>query len=185
MTTELQLDNYLTHLRLHLSPLTIADREEIVREIEAHVRDSAEESGATIGRRQPQPFAAGPAARHDPARLQGHVWNTGLSPRFARIFYRRWMCIDWLRQVPLSCANRHVGARRKCRCLGNPALHTPAARTRDFWHVVHPDCSDAGQPCTLFHNLGYPHLSAFFPSLAIEALASSLPHGGSHESENS
>jgi uncharacterized membrane protein len=49
MTTELQLDNYLTHLRLHLSPLTIADREEIVREIEAHVRDSAEESGATIG----------------------------------------------------------------------------------------------------------------------------------------
>lgn len=48
MTTELQLDNYLTDLRLHLSPLTIADREEIVREIEAHVRDSAEESGSTI-----------------------------------------------------------------------------------------------------------------------------------------
>jgi uncharacterized membrane protein len=48
MTTELQLDNYLTDLRRHLSPLTIADREEIVREIEAHVRDSAEESGATI-----------------------------------------------------------------------------------------------------------------------------------------
>jgi len=50
MTTEAQLDNYLTALRLHLGPLTVADREEIVREISAHARDSAEESGATIER---------------------------------------------------------------------------------------------------------------------------------------
>ena len=193
MTTELQLDNYLTHLRLHLSPLTIADREEIVREIEAHVRDSAEESGATIGavlaRLGPAEALAAQyrdgllirAASRSLSPLvllratirlasKGIFGIPGLSPRFARIFYRWWNCIDWLRQVPLSCAHRHVGARRKCRCLGNPALHTPAARTRDFWHVVHPDCSDAGQPCTLFHDLGYPHLSAFFPSLAIEAL---------------
>jgi uncharacterized membrane protein len=48
MTTEVQLDNYLSALRTHLGPLTITDREEIVREIGAHVRDSAEESGATI-----------------------------------------------------------------------------------------------------------------------------------------
>ncbi len=48
MTKELQLDNYLAALRLHLGPLTITDREEIVREIGAHVRDSAEESGATL-----------------------------------------------------------------------------------------------------------------------------------------
>jgi uncharacterized membrane protein len=33
---------------LHLGPLTIAEREEIVREISAHIRDSAEESGASI-----------------------------------------------------------------------------------------------------------------------------------------
>ena len=63
MTPELQLDNYLTDLRLHLSPLTIADREEIVREIEAHVRDSAEESGAIISavlaRLGPAEFLAG------------------------------------------------------------------------------------------------------------------------------
>jgi len=48
MTAELQIDNYLTALRLHLGPLTIAEREEIVREITAHIRDSAEQSGASI-----------------------------------------------------------------------------------------------------------------------------------------
>lgn len=48
MTTEMQIDSYLTALRLHLGPLTIAEREEIVREISAHVRDSAEESGASV-----------------------------------------------------------------------------------------------------------------------------------------
>ncbi|MGA2672867.1 MAG: DUF1700 domain-containing protein [Terracidiphilus sp.] len=48
MTPEMQIDSYLTALRLHLGPLTIAEREEIVREIAAHVRDSAEESGASV-----------------------------------------------------------------------------------------------------------------------------------------
>ena len=48
MTTEMQIDSYLTTLRTHLGPLTIGEREEIVREIAAHVRDSAEESGASV-----------------------------------------------------------------------------------------------------------------------------------------
>jgi len=48
MTVETQFDSYLTALRTHLGPLTIAEREEIVREIAAHVRDSAEESGASV-----------------------------------------------------------------------------------------------------------------------------------------
>jgi uncharacterized membrane protein len=48
MTTEIQIESYLTALRLHLGPLTIGEREEIVREIAAHVRDSAEESGAAV-----------------------------------------------------------------------------------------------------------------------------------------
>ncbi len=48
MTAEIQIDSYLAALRLHLGPLTIAEREEIVREIAAHVRDSAEESGASL-----------------------------------------------------------------------------------------------------------------------------------------
>ena len=48
MTAEMQIDNYLTALRTHLGPLTIAEREEIVLEIGAHVRDSAEQSGAAI-----------------------------------------------------------------------------------------------------------------------------------------
>ena len=48
MTAETQIDSYLTALRLHLGPLTIAEREEIVREITAHIRDSAEESGASV-----------------------------------------------------------------------------------------------------------------------------------------
>jgi uncharacterized membrane protein len=48
MTAEIEIDSYLTDLRLHLGPLTIAEREEIVREIGAHVRDSAEQSGVSI-----------------------------------------------------------------------------------------------------------------------------------------
>jgi uncharacterized membrane protein len=48
MTADMQIDSYLTALRFHLGPLTIAEREEIVREIGAHVRDSAEESGASV-----------------------------------------------------------------------------------------------------------------------------------------
>lgn len=48
MTAEMQIDSYLTALRLHLGPLTIAEREEIVREIGAHIRDSAEESGTSV-----------------------------------------------------------------------------------------------------------------------------------------
>jgi uncharacterized membrane protein len=47
MTTEMQIDSYLTALRLHLGPLTIAEREEIVREIGAHIRDSVD-SGASV-----------------------------------------------------------------------------------------------------------------------------------------
>jgi uncharacterized membrane protein len=48
MTSEMQIENYLTSLRINLGPLTIAEREEIVREITAHIRDSAEESGASV-----------------------------------------------------------------------------------------------------------------------------------------
>jgi len=42
MNPEMPIQSYLTTLRLHLGPLTLAEREEIVREIAAHVRDSAE-----------------------------------------------------------------------------------------------------------------------------------------------
>jgi len=48
MTADVNVERYMTTLRLHLGPLTIGEREEIVREIGAHVRDSAEESGATV-----------------------------------------------------------------------------------------------------------------------------------------
>jgi uncharacterized membrane protein len=48
MTQERQIDSYLTALRIHLGALTIAEREEIVREINAHIRDSAEEAGASV-----------------------------------------------------------------------------------------------------------------------------------------
>jgi uncharacterized membrane protein len=48
MTAESQIDSYLTALRIELGPLTISEREEIVREINAHIRDSVEESGASV-----------------------------------------------------------------------------------------------------------------------------------------
>jgi hypothetical protein len=48
MTAEMQIGSYLTALRTHLDSLTIVEREEIVREIGAHIRDSAEEPGASV-----------------------------------------------------------------------------------------------------------------------------------------
>ncbi len=48
MTTEMQIESYLTTLRSHLGPLTIAEREEIVREINSHIRDSAEVAGVSV-----------------------------------------------------------------------------------------------------------------------------------------
>ena len=48
MNDERLYDEYLTSLRLHLGPLTINEREEIIREIGAHIRDSAEETGAAV-----------------------------------------------------------------------------------------------------------------------------------------
>lgn len=74
MTAEVQLDTYLTTLRMHLAPLTIAEREEIVREITAHVRDSAEESGAPL---------ASVLARLGPAEALAAQYRNGLLIRQA------------------------------------------------------------------------------------------------------
>lgn len=45
MTDEHAMESYLAALRAHLGPMTLSEREEIVREIAAHLRDSAEENG--------------------------------------------------------------------------------------------------------------------------------------------
>lgn len=44
----MQIDTYLAALRTHLGPMTLSERDEIVREISAHIRDSAEESGVSV-----------------------------------------------------------------------------------------------------------------------------------------
>ena len=48
MITNSLMESYLGKMRLHLAPLTLSEREEIVMEIAAHVRDSAEQSGASV-----------------------------------------------------------------------------------------------------------------------------------------
>jgi len=48
MTETIQIDTYLSSLRIHLGPMTLSERDEIVREISAHIRDSAEESGVSV-----------------------------------------------------------------------------------------------------------------------------------------
>ena len=48
MIAEQQIDSYLAALRSQLGPMTLNDREEIVREISAHIRDSAEQTGASM-----------------------------------------------------------------------------------------------------------------------------------------
>jgi hypothetical protein len=46
MIEDKQVNDYLISFRSHLGSLTISEREEIVREIEAHIRDASEEQGA-------------------------------------------------------------------------------------------------------------------------------------------
>lgn len=48
MTTHPAVERYLAELRAHLGPVTLADREEILREIAAHIRDSAEQQGSPV-----------------------------------------------------------------------------------------------------------------------------------------
>ena len=48
MTTEQQITDYLAALRTQLGLISLDDREEIVREINAHIRDSAEQTGAPV-----------------------------------------------------------------------------------------------------------------------------------------
>jgi hypothetical protein len=44
----LQIDNYLSELRKRLPRMPVQDREEIVREISAHIRECAQEPGSNI-----------------------------------------------------------------------------------------------------------------------------------------
>ncbi|MGA9587059.1 MAG: DUF1700 domain-containing protein [Terracidiphilus sp.] len=48
MIETVQIDTYLSSLRTHLGPMTLSERDEIVREISAHIRDSAEENGVSV-----------------------------------------------------------------------------------------------------------------------------------------
>lgn len=48
MSKEQQIEVYLTALHGSLGPIQLNDREEIVREIAAHIRDSAEQPGGSI-----------------------------------------------------------------------------------------------------------------------------------------
>jgi len=48
MSSEQQMKNYLDALRLHLSHMNLNEREEILKEISAHIRDDAE-MGRTMG----------------------------------------------------------------------------------------------------------------------------------------
>jgi uncharacterized membrane protein len=43
-----QIETYLSSLRTHLGSLTLTERDEIIREICAHIRDSAEEGGGSL-----------------------------------------------------------------------------------------------------------------------------------------
>jgi uncharacterized membrane protein len=48
MIQTIGLETYISSLRSHLGPITIGDREKIVREIAAYIRDSVEQSGLSL-----------------------------------------------------------------------------------------------------------------------------------------
>jgi len=45
---ELRIDNYLSKFRERLPAMSVADREEIVREISVHIRESAQEPDSSV-----------------------------------------------------------------------------------------------------------------------------------------
>jgi len=73
MTVQLHVEDYLADLRASLGPVTLDEREEIVREIAAHIRDSAEE-GASV---------EAVLARLGPARALAAQYRDGLLIRRA------------------------------------------------------------------------------------------------------
>jgi uncharacterized membrane protein len=48
MTAERQMEAYLSSLRANLGPITLKEREEILREIETHIVDACQERGVTL-----------------------------------------------------------------------------------------------------------------------------------------
>jgi uncharacterized membrane protein len=48
MMDEREMESYLAVLRTHLGPVTLTEREEIVREITAHIRDASEQPGESV-----------------------------------------------------------------------------------------------------------------------------------------
>lgn len=48
MITEQRVETYLSSLRSHLEPMTLNERDEILREITAHIRDAQEEAGVNL-----------------------------------------------------------------------------------------------------------------------------------------
>ncbi len=48
MKQETELDSYMSSLRGHLGPMALGEREEILCEISAHIRDSVEQSNLTV-----------------------------------------------------------------------------------------------------------------------------------------
>jgi len=48
MIETIQIDTYLSTLRTHLGSMTLSERDEIIREISAHIRDSVEQTGASL-----------------------------------------------------------------------------------------------------------------------------------------
>lgn len=48
MIQKMELDTYMSDLRRHLAPITLNEREEILREIAAHIRDSVQENGSSL-----------------------------------------------------------------------------------------------------------------------------------------
>ena len=48
MTQTMEFETYMSSLRSHLGPMTLGQREEILREIGAHIRDSIEQGGSSL-----------------------------------------------------------------------------------------------------------------------------------------
>ena len=152
-------DRHLFVFSSHLSRShrRLTERDEIVREISAHIRDSAEESGVSvetilarlgsaeelaaqyrdgilIRQRQPQHFAVTLLRGALRTRDQGRIRNGGFFRRYVWLHHRRRMRAERPAEGRLSCAHRARGFKMgACHRERDPVIHSAPCRPTKFW----------------------------------------------------
>ncbi len=189
MKQETELDSYMSSLRGHLGPMALGEREEILCEISAHIRDSVEQSNLTVEAVLERLGPPDELAAQYRDGLLIRIASQSASPvlllraafapchekrfRCRRLFCRRlrlrnrWRA-DLIRvcQVHFPRAYGRMVPGRRIHLLWNSAGGTAAARPRRSWLVVSSGRVDTGQSAHIAYNARNSELPAHLAASA-------------------